>query len=169
MRREKLEALKELGWTLDDLIELMETLEMLSDILPEKRKTVENCKKELTEEELYEIVRKIILKLGIPAHIKGYKYIIDAIIICINDQEAIGSITKYVYPLVALHFKTAPNRVERAIRHAIEIAWSRGDIEMQNKLFGNTVSNKTGRPTNSEFIAMIVDNVRLQYSFLPKK
>lgn len=103
-----------------------------------------------------------IQQLGVPAHIKGYQYIRDAITMVINDMDAINSITKILYPTVAKHFNTTPSRVERAIRHAIEVAWDRGNPDVLNDMFGYTILSSKGKPTNSEFIAMIADKIRLE-------
>ena len=107
-------------------------------------------------------VTAIIHEVGVPAHIKGYQYLREAIIIAVNDMDVINAVTKVLYPEVAKRFGTTPSRVERAIRHAIEVAWDRGDLETLQKYFGYTVSNAKGKPTNSEFIAMIADRIRLQ-------
>lgn len=107
-------------------------------------------------------VTKIIHQIGVPAHIKGYQYLRTAIIMAINDNETINSITKVLYPTVAKQYGTTSSRVERAIRHAIEVAWDRGDLDVLNSFFGYTVQNSRGKPTNSEFIAMIADNLRLK-------
>jgi two-component system response regulator (stage 0 sporulation protein A) len=114
------------------------------------------------EPSLETVVTDIIHEIGVPAHIKGYQYLREAIIIAINDMEMINAMTKLLYPTVAKRFATTPSRVERAIRHAIEVAWDRGDIETLQKFFGYTVSNIKGKPTNSEFIAMIADRLSLQ-------
>ena len=103
------------------------------------------------------VVTDIIHEIGVPAHIKGYQYLREAIILTINDMDMINAVTKVLYPAVAKKFFTTASRVERAIRHAIEVAWDRGDIEVLQKYFGYTVSNIKGKPTNSEFIAMIAD------------
>ncbi len=103
-----------------------------------------------------------IQQLGVPAHIKGYQYIRDAITMVIEDMDAINSITKILYPTVAKHYNTTPSRVERAIRHAIEVAWDRGNPDVLNDLFGYTILSSKGKPTNSEFIAMIADKIRLE-------
>ena len=103
-----------------------------------------------------------IQQLGVPAHIKGYQYIRDAITMVIEDMDAINSITKVLYPTVARHYNTTPSRVERAIRHAIEVAWDRGNPDVLNDLFGYTITSSKGKPTNSEFIAMIADKIRLE-------
>ena len=108
------------------------------------------------------MVTNIIHEIGVPAHIKGYQYLREAIILTINDMDIINAVTKVLYPAVAKKFNTTPSRVERAIRHAIEVAWDRGDIEVLQKFFGYTVSNIKGKPTNSEFIAMIADNLSLR-------
>ena len=107
-------------------------------------------------------VTDIIHEIGVPAHIKGYQYLREAILVAVRDKEAINAITKVLYPSVAKAFNTTPSRVERAIRHAIEVAWDRGDIETLQSFFGYTVSNVKGKPTNSEFIAMISDRLALQ-------
>ena len=109
------------------------------------------------------LVTNIIHEIGVPAHIKGYQYLREAIIIAVNDMDVINAITKVLYPQVAKTFGTTPSRVERAIRHAIEVAWSRGKMDTINELFGYTVSTGKGKPTNSEFIALIVDKIRLDY------
>lgn len=108
-------------------------------------------------------VTKIIHQIGVPAHIKGYQYLRAAILMTIEDNEIINSVTKILYPSVAKKYATTTSRVERAIRHAIEVAWDRGDIDTLNSYFGYTVQNNRGKPTNSEFIAMIADNLRLKY------
>ena len=109
------------------------------------------------------IVTDIIHKIGVPAHIKGYHYLREAIMCCVHDSEMLESITKVLYPGVAKKFKTTASRVERAIRHAIEIAWDRGDLDTLNSYFGYTVNTGKGKPTNSEFIALITDKIRLSY------
>ena len=108
------------------------------------------------------MVTSIIHEIGVPAHIKGYQYLREAIIIAVNDMDVINAITKVLYPQVAKAFQTTPSRVERAIRHAIEVAWDRGDLDTLQRFFGYTVSNTKGKPTNSEFIAMIADRLRLE-------
>ena len=108
------------------------------------------------------MVTGIIHQIGVPAHIKGYQYLREAIIIAVNDMDVINAITKVLYPQVAKAFQTTPSRVERAIRHAIEVAWDRGDLDTLQRFFGYTVSNTKGKPTNSEFIALIADKLQLQ-------
>ena len=107
-------------------------------------------------------VTAIIHEIGVPAHIKGYHYLREAILYCIENMGAINAVTKILYPEVAKRYNTTPSRVERAVRHAIEVAWDRGDLETLQKYFGFTVSSIKGKPTNSEFIAMISDRLRLQ-------
>ena len=107
-------------------------------------------------------VTGIIHKVGVPAHIKGYQYLRTAIIKSIINSEIINSVTKELYPQVAKEYNTTPARVERAIRHAIEVAWMRGDADVLQNIFGYTVHSNKGKPTNSEFIAMIADRLRLQ-------
>ena len=107
-------------------------------------------------------VTKIIHQIGVPAHIKGYQYLRTAILMTIEDTEVINSVTKVLYPTVAKKYQTTTSRVERAIRHAIEVAWDRGDVDTLNSYFGYTIQNSRGKPTNSEFIAMIADNLRLR-------
>ena len=109
------------------------------------------------------IVTDVIHQIGIPAHIKGYHYLRYAIMLSVKDNEMINCITKMLYPAVAENFKTTPSRVERAIRHAIELAWDRGDVDVLNGVFGYTIRNSKGKPTNSEFIALIADKLRLQF------
>lgn len=115
-----------------------------------------------SKEEILEIkVTNIIHEIGVPAHIKGYQYLRDGIIMVVNNIEVINQITKQLYPDLAKKYKTTPSRVERAIRHAIEVAWNRGQLETVESIFGYTVNSNKGKPTNSEFIAMIADKLRL--------
>ena len=127
-----------------------------------KRKNFES-KKEYLEHNLEADVTSIIHEVGVPAHIKGYQYLRDAIIMSVTDMEMLNSITKILYPTIAKRHQTTPSRVERAIRHAIEVAWSRGKMDTIEELFGYTVSGGKGKPTNSEFIALIADKIRLEY------
>ena len=108
-------------------------------------------------------VTRIIHQIGVPAHIKGYQYLRTAILLTVKDSDIINSVTKILYPSVAKKYQTTTSRVERAIRHAIEVAWDRGDVDTLNSYFGYTIQNNRGKPTNSEFIAMIADNLRLKY------
>ena len=125
---------------------------LFSRDLPEERHPVE----------LKNLVTSVIHEIGVPAHIKGYQYLREAIMIAVDDMDVINAVTKVLYPEVAKRFATTPSRVERAIRHAIEVAWDRGDLETLQKYFGYTVSNAKGKPTNSEFIAMIADRLVLE-------
>ena len=136
-------------------------LERLTEILQaeEQGKTQQVRRAEVNIEAM---VTSVIHEIGVPAHIKGYQYLREAIKIAVNDMEVINAITKVLYPQVAKTFSTTPSRVERAIRHAIEVAWDRGDLETLQRFFGYTVSNAKGKPTNSEFIALIADRLQLQ-------
>lgn len=118
--------------------------------------------KEAPEEKLENIVTNMIHEIGIPAHIKGYHYLRDAIMMAVEDMDVLNAITKILYPTVAKKHQTTSSRVERAIRHAIEVAWSRGKIDILDELFGYTISNGKGKPTNSEFIALVADTIRLE-------
>ena len=115
------------------------------------------------ERNLESDVTNVIHEIGVPAHIKGYHYLRDAIMMSVNDSEMLNSITKQLYPTIAKRHKTTPSRVERAIRHAIEVAWSRGKMDTIDALFGYTVNGVKGKPTNSEFVALIADKIRLEY------
>jgi len=123
------------------------------DISPEEKKNEEN---------LEALVTNVIHEVGVPAHIKGYQYLREAIIMVVNNIDIINQITKQLYPDIAQRYGTTPSRVERAIRHAIEVAWGRGQTEVVESIFGYTVSAAKGKPTNSEFIAMIADKLRLE-------
>ena len=116
----------------------------------------------LTDSDLELMITEIIHQIGVPAHIKGYQYLREAIMLSVKDNDIINAVTKILYPTVAKRFKTTSSRVERAIRHAIEVAWDRGDIDVLNSYFGYTISGGRGKPTNSEFIAMISDKLRLR-------
>ena len=118
---------------------------------------------EPSEEDLETQVTELLHEIGIPAHIKGYQYLRDAITISVEEKEMLVSVTKVLYPTIAKKHGTTSSRVERAIRHAIEVAWSRGQLEMIHEIFGYTVNSGKGKPTNSEFIALITDKIRLDY------
>ena len=123
-------------------------------------------KKEQTQEVIHDLekdVTDMIHEIGVPAHIKGYQYLREAIMMAVEDIDMLGSITKILYPTIAKKYQTTASRVERAIRHAIEVAWSRGKMETIEELFGYTVNSGKGKPTNSEFIALIADKIRLLY------
>jgi two-component system response regulator (stage 0 sporulation protein A) len=123
-------------------------------IIPMPAPAVHDLEKDVTD---------MIHEIGVPAHIKGYQYLREAIMMSVEDVEMLGSITKILYPSIAKKYQTTPSRVERAIRHAIEVAWSRGKMETLDALFGYTINTGKGKPTNSEFIALIADKIRLQY------
>jgi len=120
----------------------------------QKEKPVRDLEKDVTD---------MIHELGVPAHIKGYQYLREAIMMAVEDIDMLGSITKILYPTIAKKYQTTASRVERAIRHAIEVAWSRGKMETLDALFGYTINTGKGKPTNSEFIALIADKIRLLY------
>lgn len=121
---------------------------------PKQSAVIHNLEQDVTD---------MIHEIGVPAHIKGYQYLREAIMMSVEDPAMISSITKILYPTIAKRFQTTPSRVERAIRHAIEVAWSRGKMETLDALFGYTVDTGKGKPTNSEFIALIADRIRLSY------
>ena len=126
------------------------------------RKPYINVTSTKAENNLEALVTNIIHGVGVPAHIKGYQYLREAIMMVVNDIEVINQITKTLYPKIAIKYETTPSRVERAIRHAIEVAWGRGQVDLMENIFGYTISASKGKPTNSEFIAMIADKLRLE-------
>ena len=141
------------------------------DMLTDRIKTLTNDglslvrRNQLTpmdEIDLEVMVTEILHQIGVPAHIKGYHYLRTSIMLAIEDKEMINHITKELYPTVAKHYKTTATRVERAIRHAIEVAWDRGDVDVLSSYFGYTIHNQKGKPTNSEFVAMIADKICLK-------
>ncbi len=134
----------------------------IENLLDKKDKST-NTVEEPADGELEYQITKIFHQIGIPAHIKGYQYLRTAIMYSVKDQGMIGNITKSLYPTIAKTYKTTTSRVERAIRHAIEVAWDRGDVDTLNSYFGYTVQSSRGKPTNSEFIAMISDSLRLRH------
>lgn len=136
-----------------------ELLEILSD---DKNPSGELVREEMDTHQLEVIVTNMIHEIGVPAHIKGYQYLRSAIIMAVNDMDILNSITKQLYPSIAQIHKTTASRVERAIRHAIEVAWGRGKVEIIDDLFGYTINAGKGKPTNSEFIALIADKIRLE-------
>ena len=135
----------------------------IENLMPTTFDFVGNLSEDYSANDIESQVTKIIHQIGVPAHIKGYQYLRTAIILTVNDSDIINSVTKILYPTVAKKYQTTTSRVERAIRHAIEVAWDRGDVEVLNSYFGYTIQNNRGKPTNSEFIAMIADNLRLKY------
>ncbi len=132
--------------------------EMAQQISPGRK-----SRTQMQPHDLEKDVTDMIHEIGVPAHIKGYQYLREAIMMSVQDIEMLNSITKILYPTIAKKFQTTPSRVERAIRHAIEVAWSRGRMETLDALFGYTINTGKGKPTNSEFIALIADKIRLQY------
>ncbi len=141
-----------------DMATVVERMEELRSA-PPQRKAVG---RRPAQQSIESMVTSIIHEIGVPAHIKGYQYLREAIILAVEDMDVINAITKVLYPQVAKTFQTTPSRVERAIRHAIEVAWDRGDLDTLQRFFGYTVSNTKGKPTNSEFIALIADKLQLQ-------
>ena len=150
----------------DSLLNRIEMFMKGDDAIEETKKKISGADirivKRKPEQDIETMVTNIIHEIGIPAHIKGYQYLRHAIIMVVDNLDVINSITKELYPTVAKDFNTTPSRVERAIRHAIEVAWDRGDTDVLNSFFGYTIANSKGKPTNSEFIAMIADRLRLQ-------
>ncbi len=139
--------------------------EHVADILEGRKKSVPAAAIQAEDRtpDIETQVTQIIHQIGVPAHIKGYQYLRTAILLTVKDSDIINSVTKVLYPSVAKKYQTTTSRVERAIRHAIEVAWDRGDVDTLNSYFGYTIQNNRGKPTNSEFIAMIADNLRLKY------
>ncbi len=130
----------------------------LSSWKTEKKKREQSM---FTESDMDVVISDIMRQIGVPAHIKGYQYLRTAIKLSVNDSEMLGSVTKILYPTVAKMYNTTSSRVERAIRHAIEVAWDRGDVDVLSSYFGYTIQSQRGKPTNSEFIAMIADKLKL--------
>lgn len=128
----------------------------------EKTSAVRNMPAKKEKDDFIEEITQIIHEIGIPAHIKGYLYLRDAISMVAEEIELLGSVTKVLYPRIAQKYETTPSRVERAIRHAIEVAWSRNNIDTIKKFFGYTINTEKGKPTNSEFIALVADRIRLK-------
>lgn len=128
----------------------------------DRKVSADNERRSTSVADLEVIVSDIMHQIGVPAHIKGYQYLREAIILSVNNTEMMNSVTKLLYPTVAKTFSTTASRVERAIRHAIEVAWDRGDVDVLSSYFGYTIQNTRGKPTNSEFIAMISDKLRLK-------
>ena len=154
---------------LEELINNNQEIQIMIHVPSKEKKEVipfsisNSEEKETKEKDLEKDVTEMIHEIGVPAHIKGYHYLREAIMMCVEDVDMLNSITKVLYPTIADNFKTTPSRVERAIRHAIEVAWSRGKMETLDGLFGYTINLGKGKPTNSEFIALIADKIRLRY------
>lgn len=160
--REKLIQLSTLGWTIEDLIKLVEALEIVTE--PEFDTESYELQNDETQERkinktIEQNVSAKIQRLGVPVHIKGYKYLKEAIIMCLKDWHNMDKVTKILYPAIAEKYGTTTKGVESSIRHAIEVVWERGDLNYIQKVFGYTVSAKKVRPTNSEFITMIVNSL----------
>jgi len=165
--------------TIDGTVDKASIYEVLNGLMQENRSfqvmiTVNapmesskiNTEPESKEEPVVDLEKEVtdmIHSLGVPAHIKGYQYLRTAIGMAVREPSLIGAITKQLYPMIAKEYETSPSRVERAIRHAIEVAWSRGKMETLEETFGYTVSLGKGKPTNSEFIALVADKIRLKY------
>ncbi len=155
---------------LDNLIHANREFQIMITVPGTVKKTTESAapkpllvqEKQVQTFDLEKAVTDIIHEIGVPAHIKGYQYLREAIIMSVEDTQMLSSITKILYPTIAKRFDTTSSRVERAIRHAIEVAWSRGKMETLDGLFGYTINTGKGKPTNSEFIALISDRIRLQ-------
>ncbi len=144
---------------------ILNRIKYIKNEAPYDKQTVKDTvvsREEAPKKNLESQVTEMIHEIGIPAHIKGYHYLRDAILMAIEDMDVLNAITKILYPTVAKKYQTTSSRVERAIRHAIEVAWSRGKIDILDDLFGYTISNGKGKPTNSEFIALVADTIRLQ-------
>lgn len=157
---------KQIYKLLDNLINTNKEFQIMITVPSGTREAAEQKEPELsprTARDLEKDVTDMIHEIGVPAHIKGYQYLREAIMMSVEDVEMLGSITKVLYPTIAKKYQTTSSRVERAIRHAIEVAWSRGRMETLDALFGYTINTGKGKPTNSEFIALIADKIRLQY------
>ena len=146
----------------DMVLNRVRAIKNYTNIRQAKAPTNKNAELGLSVENLEGEVTDMIHEVGVPAHIKGYHYLRDSIIMSIEETDVLNAVTKILYPTVAKRYQTTSSRVERAIRHAIEVAWSRGKLDTLEELFGYTVSNRKGKPTNSEFIALIADKIRLQ-------
>ncbi len=150
---------------MDMIVDRIKSAKNYNKKIPENKKIIAayEDKKQFMDRNIESDVTSIIHDVGVPAHIKGYQYLREAIIMCVNDTEMLNSITKILYPTIAKKFQTTSSRVERAIRHAIEVAWNRGKMDTIDELFGYTINAEKGKPTNSEFIALIADKIRLEY------
>ncbi len=162
------ELVKEINKVEDERIQkilislLLEITEGNEKVTNNKKETLDNT----DENEKATYITKIMHDLGVPAHIRGYQYLRTGILMVLEEPDLLNSITKRLYPEIAKKYKTTPSRTERAIRHAIEVAWSRGNLEDINKIFGYTVEDCKGKPTNSEFIAMVSDKMRLEFKLM---
>ena len=153
---------------LGELIHMDREFQIMITVPSGSRTTlIENDKEENDKKLSYNLERDVtdmIHEIGVPAHIKGYQYLREAIMMSVEEPDMLGSITKVLYPTIAKNNQTTASRVERAIRHAIEVAWNRGRMETLDAMFGYTINTGKGKPTNSEFIALIADKIRLQYN-----
>jgi two-component system response regulator (stage 0 sporulation protein A) len=149
----------------ESLLSRMKMLKTPTNIICNHSKigAILNKMPEMTKNDLEVMVTEFIHEMGVPAHIKGYQYLRDAIIMTVNDSQMLGAITKILYPEIAKKHKTTSSRVERAIRHAIEVAWSRGKVGTIEEMFGYTINSGKGKPTNSEFIVTVADKLRLEF------
>ena len=149
----------------DMIIDRVKGVKSYNKRIPENKKFIDagEDRQQFMDRNIESDVTAIIHDVGVPAHIKGYQYLREAIIMSVNDTEMLNSITKILYPTIAKKFQTTSSRVERAIRHAIEVAWNRGRMDTIDELFGYTINAEKGKPTNSEFIALIADKIRLEY------
>lgn len=143
-----------------DLEELYQRIETMASA--HQNSVDKESANEISEHDLELMITDIIHEIGVPAHIKGYHYLREGIALCVENISLINSVTKELYPSIAKKFSSTASRVERAIRHAIEVAWDRGDVDVLNSYFGYTIQNSRGKPTNSEFIAMIADRIRMR-------
>ena len=143
--------------------DILSSNEVENEILLDEIKELKHVRKTINPHDLEIDITNIMHAIGIPAHIRGYAFIRAAIILVVNDVKILSAITKELYPNIAKKYNTTPSRVERAIGHAVEVAWGRGQVDTINKIFGYTINNGKAKPTNSEFIAMVSDKIRLSY------
>ena len=155
--------LKTSGDSILESLKITKAGDATTDVVAQQNSNIASNSEVSDEVMLERIVSNKIHDLGVPAHILGYTYLREAIIICCKDPTCISGITKVLYPTIARKNQTTPSRVERAIRHAIEVGWSRGNMDLMASIFGYTIDSAKGKPTNSEFIAMLTDNIRLQF------
>lgn len=159
--RRSIEGASKKGYSIQEITEVI--TKALDNLTTNEK--VEEVFVSITDEKIIEEITKVIFELGVPAHIKGYQYVRRAIFLSAKDIEMINNVTKSLYPTIAKEFNTTSSRVERAIRHAIECAWDRGDIDVLNSYFGNSLQRERGKPTNSEFIAAIADKLKIKFKF----
>ncbi len=148
-----------------DLLRKNQSFQIMINV-PFSEELQKNTQEQTAQNRVHDLekdVTDIIHEVGVPAHIKGYQYLREAIMLSVEDEEMLGAVTKILYPAIAKKYHTTSSRVERAIRHAIEVAWNRGNLDTLDSMFGYTIHVGKGKPTNSEFIALIVDKIRLHY------